>query len=106
MTAVDARALSVSLTVVAAKKPGHWIVRAMCPFATEDALRRSAERHVGTLDPEIEWTTHVYAGWPGYVVYGSGDLPRLGWPPPGVYRFDWVIDDCYARDAVRLGDAP
>ncbi len=103
MTLTDARAGSVSLTVVAAKKPGHWIVRAMSPFTDAARLRSMAESHVGTPDPEIEWTSHTYGGWPGYVVYGSGDLPRLGWPT-GVYRFDWVAGDVYSGDAVRLGD--
>lgn len=97
------RAGVVPLTVVAAKKPGHWIVRAMCPFLTESALRSAAEKYVGTLDPDIEWTCHVYEGWPGYVVYGQGDLPRLGWPS-GVFQFDWVAGDVYRSPAVRLGD--
>lgn len=103
----DARAGSVPLTVVAAAKRGHWIVRAMCPFASPHRLRLAVERYVGTLDPEIKWTSHTYEGWPGYVVYGHGDLPRLGWPT-GVYRFDWTAGDdktdCYRGDPVRLGD--
>lgn len=101
MPITDKRAGVVPLTVVAAKKPGHWIIRAISPFAPEDALRKQVEQIVGVMDPEIEWTTHTYEGWPGYVVYGQGDLPRLGWPT-GVYRFDWVFEDCYASEAVRM----
>ncbi len=89
---------------VAAKKPGCWIVRAMCPFSSAEKLRAAVERHVGTLDLTIE-STYTYGGWPGYVVYGKGDLQRLGWPT-GVFKFEWVSYDSYNSPAVQLGPIP
>lgn len=76
----DQRGHHVPLTVVAAKKPGHWIIRGWMPFAKPEELRTEVERIVGTLDPDIEWTTHTY-DLPAYLVYGEGDLkPGWGWP--------------------------
>lgn len=98
----DQRAGVVPLTVVAAKKPGKWIVRAMGPFRRVEELRQAVERHVGTLDTELVWTTHTYEGWPGYVIYGKGDLPALQWPT-GVFLFRWTTGDCYRSDSERLG---
>jgi hypothetical protein len=98
----DVRARCVSLNVVAAKKPGLWIVRAVSPFTGTFVLRRCVEQYVGTLDAEIEWTTHEYDGWPGYIVYGEGDLPRIDWPS-GVYKFEYSGGDVYRKSVVRLG---
>lgn len=98
----EVRAGCVPLTVVAAKKPGHWIIRGFSPFRKVEELRKAVEGHVGTQDPEIEWTSYAYEGWPGYVVYGKGDLPRLGWPV-GIFRFRWLADDTYDHQAERLG---
>lgn len=100
--AADVRASSVPLTVVAAKKPGHWIVRAMSPFADTGKLRRHVEQVVGILDSDLCWTQHTYEGWPGYVVYGEGDLPRISWPT-GVFLFPHKGSGIYGP-AKRLGD--
>lgn len=100
--ATDVHAGGVPLTVVAAKKPGQWIVRAMSPFVDVAKLRRNVEEVVGVLDPDLEWTHHTYGGWPAYVVYGQGDLRELGWPT-GVFRFCHKGGDVYGP-AERLRD--
>jgi hypothetical protein len=101
----DLSAGAVNLRVVAAKKPEHWIVRGFSPFTDWGQLRRSVERYVGMLDETIEWSHHQYGGWPAYVVYGEGDLPRIGWPT-GIYRFDYTggqYSETYKGGPVRLG---
>jgi hypothetical protein len=101
-TPTEVRTGVVPLRVVAAKKPGQWIVRAMSPFTGWETLRRCAEQHVGTIDPDIEWSHYEYGGWPGYVVYGEGDLPRLDWPT-GVFLFRHSNGDVYQASCERLG---
>lgn len=99
----DRRAGRVPLRVVAAKKPGSWIVRALGPFYDWPVLQAAAQRYVGVLDPEVEWSQHEYDGYPAYVVYGSGDIPKMVAASVGVYRFDWQCGDVYRAPAVRLG---
>ena len=84
----DVSAGGVPYCVVAAKKPGEWIVRAISPFSSFGELRKLVEVAVGTMDPEIEWTCHRYGPWPAYVVYGDGDLPRVSWSS-GVFLFPY-----------------
>lgn len=97
-----ARTQCVELRVVAAKKPGEWIVRAFSPFTDWATLERHVQLIVGVIDTSLQWSHYRYEGWPHYVVYGKGDLERIGWPT-GVYRFDHVAGDRYGP-AVWLGD--
>ena len=95
----EVRASGVPIWVVAAKKPGHWIVRGI---ATWHSPQKEVEQYVGRLDPEIEWTQYKY--WlPGYLFYGSGDIPAMR-PTCGIYRFDHQGADVYRAEAVRLDD--
>lgn len=97
------RAQGVPTNVVAAKKPGKWIIRAIGSFSSPEQLRSSVERFVGKMDDEIEWSQASYFV-PSYLHYGSGDIPgRL--KQRGVYIFRATSDgaDTY-RDAERLGD--
>jgi hypothetical protein len=94
--------LGVPITVVAAKKPGQWIARGIRCFATADVVRSDVEAVVGRLDDEIEWSTCTYH-LPHYLVYGSGDLPEIGWPN-GVWLFEHAGNDRYVK-ARRVGDS-
>lgn len=94
MTGVT-RAPVVPLNVVACRKPGQWIVRAMSPFTDPRTLVKAVQTIVGRMDPTLEWTGYSYEGWPGYVVYGKGDLSRHDWPT-GVFRFDCLNPNTYA----------
>lgn len=90
------RARVVPLSVVAAMKPGEWIVRAMSPFTGARTLIDAVQSIVGVMDPDIEWSGYEYEGWPSYVVYGKGDLPNIGWPT-GVFRFDHIGGGVYGE---------
>lgn len=99
----ELKAPTVPLTVVAAEKPGAWIVRAMGPFQGINELRGCVERHVGTLDDELRWTFYTYQGWPGYVVYGP--VARQSAWPTGVWKFDHNPDTGrYDGPATRLSE--
>lgn len=57
------------IRVVAAKLPGRWIVRGIFVWSRDwDQIRAQVERHVGTLDPDVQWTAHEY-DLPGYMLY-------------------------------------
>jgi hypothetical protein len=92
----------VTLTTVAAKKPGHWIVRAFSPFTHVNVLWRCVREVVGEMDPEIEWSSHCYGGWPGYVVYGDDRYTKHEWPT-GLYKYPHRADGTYGP-GERLGD--
>lgn len=79
----------VTLTVVAARKDGEWIIRGFQCFGKPDSVRASIEQFVGKLDSSITWTTCQYP-LPAYLVYGNkfdgGDLEGWGWPS-GIWKF-------------------
>jgi hypothetical protein len=101
----DVEARGVPYRVVAAKWPGHWIIRGIyADFYGPERVIRAVERYVDRYDPEIEWSTHVYR-LSSYMAYGSGVIPEApswtgGWS--GVFKFIHTANDIY-RNAVRLG---
>lgn len=124
MTAsADAEARCVPVTVVAVKWPGHCIIRAMRCFSSVEDVTHLIRPYVAALPPdELEWTHHTYK-FPGYLVYGSGELLGLNtaerggynWPVPpngAVYIFPMIPrppgvvygEDVY-RGPVRRLDA-
>jgi hypothetical protein len=97
----DVRGPHVPLTVVAAKKPGAWIVRAWCPFREPKELREVLATIIGTLDQDgIEWTTWKY-DLPAYLVYGSGEIDGWGWPV-AVVKYPWTRGDSYKGEPEVL----
>lgn len=105
-------ARSVPVTVVAVKWPGHWIIRAMRCFSNVEVVADMVRPYVAAMpQDELEWTQHTYR-FPGYLVYGSGDLLGLNsrerdynWPVPpngAVYLFGWTRADVYREPARRL----
>lgn len=113
-TITDVTARGVPLQVVAVKWPGHWIIRAMRCMAPLEEVVKMIQPYIASAPPdELEWTHHRYE-FPGYVVYGSGDLLGLNelrhegynWPvPPNgvVYLFPFNGGaDTYRGPARRL----
>lgn len=109
----DQTARCVPVTVVAVKWPGQWIIRGMKCFTTLQDVIALVNPYVAAAPiGEVEWTYHEYL-FPGYLVYGSGDLPALddcrqagyNWPvPPNgcVYLFPHQGRDVYRGPARRL----
>jgi hypothetical protein len=87
----DVRGHHVPLTVVAAKKPGEWIVRAWACFVDPQPLREMVLDEIGRLDGEgVEWTTHTY-DLPAWLVYEPGEI---GWQA-GVAIWEHTTSDQY-----------
>jgi hypothetical protein len=99
---VDVSAYGVPVRVVAVKWPGNWIIRGIYCFESVEQVAAKVRPFVAIVPPEeLEWTTHRYS-LPGYLVYGTGDLPRWGWPDTGVFLFPHSGGDVYRGPARRL----
>jgi hypothetical protein len=99
---IDVTARGVPIRVVAVKWPGHWIIRGIFCFKSIEEVEAKVRPFVAIVPPEeLEWTSHSYA-FPAYLAYGTGDLPRIGWPGGGVFLFAHQGGDVYRGDARRL----
>lgn len=102
---VDVAAACVPIQVVAVKWPGHWIIRGIFCFESIETVTAKVRPFVVVMpQDELEWTNHEYR-LPGYLAYGTGDLPRIGWPGQGVFLFAHSGGDVYRGDARRLDES-
>lgn len=92
--------MGVPIHVVAAKKRGEWVIRAIAPLTTHDELRQKVEQFVGRLDDSIEWTHATYF-LPAYLYYGDGEIEPMP-VEQGIYRFPATGEDHY-RDSEWIG---
>lgn len=100
----------VNLTVVAARKTGHWIIRGWGLFRKPNDLRADVERIVGIMDLSITWTTYTYP-LPAYLVHGDrfvgGELKGVEWTT-GIYKFPCSNPDhegdVFGGPIERIGD--
>lgn len=109
----DVTARGLRVQVLAVKNPGLWIIRGIGCFGKRiETLREWIEPYVALVpDPAVlEWTQHQYF-ITGYLVSGSGDIDRMGYPNSGVYLFshiphEWKPDQhddhCAYRNARML----
>ena len=106
MTIRDVTAGGVRIRVVTVKKLGHCIIRGIYCFRTIEQVQAAVKPYVAIFDQtKLEWTTHQYV-LPHYLAYGAGDLPRIGWPTQGIFRFRHLGGDVYDTVAVRLDPKP
>lgn len=100
----EVRGPTVPLTVVAAKKPGEWIIRAWRPFTAPQDLAQQIAMRCGMMDESIEWTTFTYP-LPAYLVYDEpGDLGEgWGWPM-GMWKFPYNGGDRRTEDGGLITD--
>ena len=100
----DVTAPGVPITVVACKRPGHWILRGIGVFTDANALRQSMQPLVCLVDADdLEWTHHTYL-IPHYLAYGQGEQRHMGWPEVGVFLYEHQGNGVYGSDAKRPFD--
>lgn len=101
----DVEAAGIPMRVVSAKLQDEWIIRGITCFDHSDETLRAAITPFVVLHPnagQIEWTGHTYR-LPHYHVYGSGDIPKTGWPERGVFIFRRI--GTALGEASRYGNA-
>lgn len=94
------------LAVVAVKKRGEWIIRAMrlgysAKLTDYADLVTALQVEVGSRDPSLEWTGCFYPDLPTYRYDLDATRPHL---PAGVFMFPHSGDGIYRDAPIRLRD--
>jgi hypothetical protein len=97
-------AKGVPIQVVAVKRDGHWIIRAIASFRTVETLTSWIQPYLALAEGPHEWSQHEYH-LPAYLAYGGGDLKPMGWPDAGVFLFPHLGQGAYGS-AEKLRGAP